>query len=57
MKIGTAWRLPNSVKSYYNDSYNVMQAREQFMDVFIALDLEVAERAFLDNQEKGQCGL
>jgi len=38
MKIGAIWRLPNSVKSYYNDSYNVMQAREQFMDVFIVFD-------------------
>ena len=29
----------------------------QLMDVFIILDSKVGGRAFVDNQEKGQCGL
>ncbi len=45
------------MKPYYNDSYNVLQAGEPLMDVFIVLNLEVGGRAFLDNREKGQCGL
>jgi len=57
MKIGAIWRLPNFVKSYYNDLRNVMQAGEQFMVIFIVPHYNVSGREFLVNLEKILCGL
>jgi len=56
-EIGAIWRLPNFVKSYYNDLRNVMQAGEQFMVIFIVPHYNVSGREFLVNLEKILCGL
>jgi hypothetical protein len=57
MKTGIICLLSNFMKPYYNDSYDVLQAGEALMDVFIILDSKVGGRAFVDNREKGRCGL